>query len=85
MMARRGARLSPGASGTTTLPSNMPRFQARRARYVQLRGLSEVEGRPFMSAAELSIDISPLAADESAQGPTSTSALSETIPSPLPR
>ena len=26
------------------------------ARYVQLRGLSEVEGRPFMSAAELSID-----------------------------
>ena len=28
------------------------------ARYVQLRGLSEVEGRPFMSAAELSIDTS---------------------------
>ena len=26
------------------------------ARYVQLRGLSEVEGRPFMSAAELSVD-----------------------------
>ena len=29
-----------------------------QARYVQLRGLSEVEGRPFMSAAELSIDSS---------------------------
>jgi beta-galactosidase len=29
-----------------------------RARYVQLRGLSEVEGRPFMSAAELAIDTS---------------------------
>ncbi len=28
-----------------------------RARYVQLRGLSEVEGRPFMSAAELSVDV----------------------------
>ncbi len=28
------------------------------ARYVQLRGLSEVEGRPFMSAAELSVDAS---------------------------
>ena len=28
------------------------------ARYVQLRGLSEVEGRPFMSAAELSVDTS---------------------------
>jgi hypothetical protein len=28
------------------------------ARYVQLRGLSEVEGRPFMSAAELAIDSS---------------------------
>jgi hypothetical protein len=28
------------------------------ARYVQLRGLSEVEGRPVMSAAELSVDTS---------------------------
>jgi len=27
-----------------------------RARFVQLRGLSEVEGRPFMSAAELAVD-----------------------------
>ena len=30
-----------------------------RARYVQLRGLSEVEGRPVMSAAELSVDVAP--------------------------
>ncbi len=30
------------------------------ARYVQLRGLSEVEGRPFMSAAELSVDASAI-------------------------
>jgi cellulose synthase operon protein C len=30
------------------------------ARYVQLRGLSEVEGRPFMSAAELSVDASTI-------------------------
>ena len=78
---------TPVASGQW---NNDPSFKyaslpGARARYVQLRGLSEVEGRPFMSAAELSIDISPLAADESAQGPTSTSALSETIPSPLPR
>ena len=29
------------------------------ARYVQLRGLSEVEGRPFMSAAEVSIETKP--------------------------
>ncbi len=29
------------------------------ARYVQLRGLSEVEGRPFMSAAEVSIESKP--------------------------
>jgi LSD1 subclass zinc finger protein len=28
------------------------------ARYVRLRGLSEVEGRPFMTAAELSVDTS---------------------------
>jgi HEAT repeat protein len=28
------------------------------ARYVQLRGLSEVEGRPFMTAAEVSVDAS---------------------------
>ena len=27
------------------------------ARYVQLRGLSEVEGRPFMSAAEVSVEV----------------------------
>ena len=33
-------------------------FRATRARYVQLRGLSEVEGRPFMSAAELGVDAS---------------------------
>jgi hypothetical protein len=31
-----------------------------RARYVQLRGLSEVEGRPVMSAAELSVDASAI-------------------------
>jgi hypothetical protein len=29
---------------------------APKARYVQLRGLSEVEGRPFMSAAEVAIE-----------------------------
>ena len=29
------------------------------ARYVQLRGLSEVEGRPFMSAAEVSVESRP--------------------------
>ena len=33
------------------------------ARFVQLRGLSEVEGRPVMSAAELSIDTTPIATD----------------------
>jgi len=36
-----------------------------QARYVQLRGLSEVEGRPFMSAAELSIDSSEPAKETS--------------------
>jgi hypothetical protein len=30
-----------------------------RGRFVALRGLSEVEGRPFMSAAELSVDVAP--------------------------
>jgi endo-alpha-N-acetylgalactosaminidase len=57
-----------------------------RARFVQLRGLSEVEGRPVMSAAELSIDASAGAGDESAHGPTPSSGISETnTPSPLPR
>jgi hypothetical protein len=31
-----------------------------RARYVRFRGLSEVEGRPFMSAAELVVDAAPM-------------------------
>src|SRR5262249_5991064 len=31
-----------------------------RARFVQLRGLSEVEGRPVMSAAEVAVETSPL-------------------------
>ena len=57
-MARPGVCLSPRGNGATTPPSSMSRFPARAARYVQLRGLSEVEGRPFMSAAELSIDTS---------------------------
>jgi HEAT repeat protein len=32
----------------------------RAARYVQLRGLSEVEGRPFMSAAEVAVETMPV-------------------------
>ncbi len=40
-----------------------------RARHVQLRGLGEVEGRPFMSAAELSIDSRPAVAEKPAPGP----------------
>ena len=32
------------------------------ARYVQLRGLTEVEGRPFMSAAEVTVESRPAAA-----------------------
>ena len=32
------------------------------ARYVQLRGLSEVEGRPFMSAAEVAVESRPAGA-----------------------
>ena len=38
--------------------SSMSRFPGSLARDVQLRGLNEVEGRPFMSAAELSVDTS---------------------------
>jgi hypothetical protein len=30
------------------------------ARFVQLRGLSEVEGRPFMSAAEVDVESRPI-------------------------
>ncbi|MBX6312953.1 MAG: HEAT repeat domain-containing protein, partial [Isosphaeraceae bacterium] len=45
--------------------ANDPTFKfvalpGRPARYVQLRGLSEVDGRPSMSAAELVIDSSPI-------------------------
>jgi hypothetical protein len=54
-----------------------------RARYVQLRGLSEVEGRPFMSAAELAIDASVPTGEEPAQGQTPTSPISEINPSVL--
>jgi beta-galactosidase len=34
-------------------------LSSRPARYVQLRGLNEVEGRPVMSAAEVSIESQP--------------------------
>jgi HEAT repeat protein len=34
------------------------------ARYVQLRGLTEVEGRPVMSAAEVSVESKPIAGSE---------------------
>jgi cellulose synthase operon protein C len=36
-------------------------LSGKPARYVQLRGLSEVEGRPFMSAAEITIESHPAA------------------------
>jgi hypothetical protein len=45
----------------------------RRGRYVELRGLSEVEGRPFMSAAELAVDVAPGGAASRALGPSATS------------
>jgi len=50
----------PLASGTWSNDSVLKYvpLHAPRARFVQLRGLSEVEGRPFMSAAELSVDAS---------------------------
>ncbi len=52
---------------------NEPVFQyvalpAQTARYVQLRGLSEVEGRPVMSAAEIAVESTPLA-DRAALAP----------------
>jgi hypothetical protein len=52
---------------------NEPAFQyvalpAQTARYVQLRGLSEVEGRPVMSAAEVAVESTPLP-DASALAP----------------
>jgi hypothetical protein len=49
----------PIASGTWAndpAVKYVPLPRPRAARFVQLRGLSEVEGRPFMSAAELSVD-----------------------------
>ncbi|MGO9469429.1 MAG: discoidin domain-containing protein [Isosphaeraceae bacterium] len=44
---------------------NEPAFQyvalpAQTARYVQLRGLTEVEGRPVMSAAEVAVESTPV-------------------------
>jgi hypothetical protein len=51
---------APVASGTW---ADDPRFKfvalpGSSARFVQLRGLSEVNGQPFMSAAEVVIDVS---------------------------
>jgi cellulose synthase operon protein C len=71
--------------------SNDPSFKyvalpGARVRCVQLRGLSEVEGRPFMSAAELCIDASAPAADEPAQVLTPSSPILQiNPPSPLSR
>jgi HEAT repeat protein len=55
---------APVAKGTWP---NEPSFQyvsipVQTARFVQLRGLAEVEGRPVMSAAEISIESTPLPA-----------------------
>ena len=50
------------------------------ARYVQLRGLSEVEGRPFMSAAEVSVDTTAA----TSAGPTETVAPSAGLPEKHP-
>ena len=41
---------------------------AQTSRYVQLRGLSEVEGRPIMSAAEVAVESTPLP-DRAARAP----------------
>ena len=51
---------SLAAAGKMTQRLNMCRSPAPPARYVQLRGLSEVEGRPFMSAAEVSVETKPV-------------------------
>jgi hypothetical protein len=55
-----------------------------RGRYVQLRGLSEVEGRPFMSAAELAIDAVPSAVTPPS-GPSSAKAATNLQDHRLPR
>jgi HEAT repeat protein len=53
---------APLVSGTW---ANDPTFKyvalpGKPARFVQLRGLSEVEGRPFMSAAEVTVESTPI-------------------------
>jgi hypothetical protein len=52
---------APIASGrwTNDVSFKYAALPSTSARYVQLRGLSEVEGRPFMSAAEVSIEAMP--------------------------
>jgi HEAT repeat protein len=62
---------APLAKGRWT---NDPAFKyvalpGRAARYVQLRGLSEVEGRPFMSAAEVAVETVPVSRPAAAGAP----------------
>ncbi len=56
--ASRGVRPWPKGRWTNDPSFKHVALPGAFARYVELRGLSEVEGRPIMSAAELSVDTS---------------------------
>ena len=49
--------IEEASSATDDATTKYVALPSTRGRFVKLRGLSEVQGRPFMSAAEVGVDL----------------------------